>query len=315
MFARYLVSRVASVIGVLFAVSVITYGLIHLTPGDPAETILTQQLEQPPTPQQVEEFRAEQGLDEPVYIQYVHWLGDVLQGDLGVSYYNDRSVSALMIEALPATVELAVAGMLVSLAIALPAGVLSAVYQNTRIDRISQIVALLGVSVPNFWLGFMLILVFSIYLGVLPVSGVGGLDHLILPAIALGTGMAAVVTRLVRTSMLEVMEAEYIDTARSAGLSERIVIWKHTLRNALIPVVTVVGLQFGRVLNGTVVIEIVFDRPGLGALLVEAIFARDYPVVQGVVLLTAVVFVVSNFCVDLLYKRLDPRVTLGEQAQ
>ncbi|ELY95349.1 ABC-type dipeptide/oligopeptide/nickel transport system, permease protein [Natrialba chahannaoensis JCM 10990] len=305
----------ASVIGVLFAVSVITYGLIHLTPGDPAETILTQQLEQPPTPQQVEEFRAEQGLDEPVYIQYVHWLGDVLQGDLGVSYYNDRSVSALMIEALPATVELAVAGMLVSLAIALPAGVLSAVYQNTRIDRISQIVALLGVSVPNFWLGFMLILVFSIYLGVLPVSGVGGLDHLILPAIALGTGMAAVVTRLVRTSMLEVMEAEYIDTARSAGLSERIVIWKHTLRNALIPVVTVVGLQFGRVLNGTVVIEIVFDRPGLGALLVEAIFARDYPVVQGVVLLTAVVFVVSNFCVDLLYKRLDPRVTLGEQAQ
>lgn len=295
----------------LFVVSLITYGLIYLTPGDPAYTILSQQLQEPPTQEEVEAFRVEHGLDDPFHVQYWGWITDVLQGDLGTSYYNDRAVSTMIWEALPATIELALAAIAVSLVIAIPTGIASAVYQDTSIDRFCQVGALLGVSMPNFWLGYLLIILFSLWLGVTPVSGVGGLPYLVLPAITLGTGMAAVVTRLVRTSMLEVLEEEYVDTARSKGLRDRIVICKHALRNALVPVLTIVGLQFGFVLNGSVVIEIVFQRPGLGMLLVDAIFARDYPVVQGVVLLAAVIFVATNLLVDVAYRYLDPRISVG----
>jgi len=307
----YLVYRSLTASVVLFGVSILTFGLTYLTPGDPAKTILRQQTGHPPTQEQVEAFRAEHGLDEPLPIQYIDWLTDVLRGDLGSSYGSGREVTALLASHLPATIELAVAAMVIALAIAVPAGVLSAVHQGEWIDVGSQLAALLGVSLPNFWLGYMLIIVFSLRLGVFPVAGIGGVSYLVLPAIALGTGMAAIITRLVRTSMLDVLDEEYVDAARSKGLRERIVVYKHALRNALIPVVTIVGLQLGFVLNGAVVIEIVFQRPGIGSLLVDAVFARDYPIVQGVVLVIALSFVATNLLVDLTYRYLDPRIKLG----
>ncbi|ELY35880.1 nickel ABC transporter permease [Natronorubrum tibetense] len=308
---HYLVSRLATSLVVLFGVSVVTYGLVFLTPGDPARTILRQQLERQPSQAEVEAFRAEQGLDEPIPIQYLDWLSDALRGDLGTSYYTDTAVTTLILDALPLTLELAAASMVVALALAIPTGVLSAVHRGTSVDYASQLGALVGVSMPNFWLGYLLIMVFALTLGVLPVAGAGSVGQLVLPAITLGTGMAAIVTRLVRTSMLEVLDEEYVDTARSKGLRERIVIYKHALRNALIPVVTIVGLQFGSLLNGAVVVEIVFQRPGLGMLLVDAVFDRNYPIVQGIALFTAVIFVATNLLVDVTYRYLDPRVTLG----
>jgi len=307
----YLLSRAVSTAVVLVGVSILTFLLVHATPGDPARTILRQRLDRDPSPEAVASFRAEQGLDEPIYIHYGTWLTDVLRGDLGESYYTGRSVTDLLISHLPATFELAVASLVIALLIAIPAGVISSVHHGKWVDIGSQLGALLGVSMPNFWLGYLLILVFSVRFGLFPVTGVGGVPHLILPAIALGTGMAAIITRLVRSSMLEVLDREYLDTARAKGLREQIVIYKHALRNALIPVVTVAGLQLGFVLNGAVVIEIVFQRPGLGMLLVDSIYDRDYPIVQGVVLVCAVSFVLTNFLVDLTYEYLDPRIRLG----
>lgn len=307
----YLVYRALTASVVLLGVSALTFLLTYLTPGDPAETILRQQTGHPPSQEQVAAFRTEHGLDEPLPVKYVDWLTGVARGDLGRSYGSGRAVTELLLSHLPPTIELAVASTLVALVIAVPAGVLSAVHQGEWIDVGSQLAALIGVSLPNFWIGYVLIIVFSLHLDVFPVAGTGGLSHLVLPAVALGTGMAAIITRLVRTSMLDVLESEYIDTARSKGLHERIVVYKHALRNALIPVVTVVGLQLGFVLNGAVVIEIVFQRPGLGMLLVDAVFARDYPIVQGVVLVIALSFVATNLLVDLTYHYLDPRIGLG----
>ncbi|WP_049899408.1 nickel ABC transporter permease [Natrinema sp. J7-1] len=307
----YLASRLATSLAVTFGVSVVTYGLIFLTPGDPAEIILSQQLNRQPSAAEIEAFRAEHGLNDPVPVQYLHWLTDVFRGDLGSSYYSDTSVSTLIVEAGPLTLELALAAMLVALAISVPAGVVSAVHRGSPIDYASQLGALLGVSMPNFWLAYLLILLFPLKLGVLPVAGAGSFGHLVLPAITLGTGMAAVVTRLIRSSMLEVLDEAYVDTARAKGLRERIVVYKHALRNALVPVVTILGLQLGTLLNGAGVVEIIFQRPGLGSLLVDAVFERNYPVVQGVTLVTAIVFVATNLLVDLTYRYLDPRVQLG----
>ncbi|WP_306053803.1 nickel ABC transporter permease [Natronococcus wangiae] len=311
---RALTARLGSLSAVLVGVSLITYGFVFLTPGDPAYTILREQRQSPPSASEVAAFRAKHGLDDPFVVQYVSWLADAIRGDLGTSYYQSEPVTSLVLAHLPNTIELALAATAVSLLLAVPTGVISAVHRGTWIDRTSQLVALFGVSMPNFWLGYLLILVCSLRLGLTPVGGAGTLDQLVLPAITLGTGMAAVVTRLVRASMLEVLGAEYVETARSKGVRERLVVYKHALRNALIPVVTIVGLQFGFVLNGAVVVEAVFQRPGLGTLLVDAVFARDYPVVQGVVLVTAVAFVATNQLVDLAYVALDPRVERGDRA-
>jgi peptide/nickel transport system permease protein len=313
---EFVARRVATMLLVLVGVSVLTFSLLFITPGDPAETILRQQMGgQTPSQEAITQFRAEQGLNRPIPIQYVDWVTDVLQGDLRESYYQQTPVSTMIMNRLPATLELAVAGMIVALVVAIPTGIVSAVHKGAAPDYLSQFAALLGVSMPNFWLGYILIILFSLELGLFPVSGVGGFDKLVLPAVTLGTGMAAIVTRLVRSSMLEVLEEGYIDTARSKGLTERIVVYKHALRNALIPVVTIIGLQFGYLLNGAVIVEIVFQRPGLGALLIDAIFARDYPVVQGLVLIIAVIFVVTNFVVDLTYRYIDPRISFeGESA-
>ena len=307
----YLLYRTTTSLVVLVGVSCLTFALTFLTPGDPAETILRQQYGQTPPPDVVDAFRENHGLDEPFVVQYLDWLSNILRGDFGTSYYSDREVISLLAEALPPTVELAVAAMVVALVIAVPAGVLSAVHQGAWIDNLCQFSALAGISMPNFWLGYLLIIVFSLKLSLFPVAGSGGISYLVLPAITLGTGMSAIIMRLVRMSLLEVLEEPYVDMARSKGLNERIVIYKHALRNALIPVVTIVGLQFGFMLNGAVVVEIVFQRPGLGMLLVDAIFVRDYPVVQGAVLVISVLFVVTNALVDFSYQYLDPRIQLG----
>jgi len=307
----YLLYRTATSLVVLGGVSVLTFGLTFLTPGDPARTVLRKQYGQTPSPTVVEAFREKHGLDEPLVVQYVDWLIGVLQGDLGNSYISGRPVVELLAEALPPTLQLSTAALVVALVVAVPAGVLSAVHQGGWIDTLSQLAALIGVSMPNFWLGYLLIILFSLQLSLFPVAGNDGFSHLVLPAVALGTGMTAIITRLVRMSLLEVLDEPYVKTARSKGLSERIVVYKHALRNALIPVVTIVGLQFGFLLSGAVVVEVVFQRPGLGVLLVDAVFARNYPVVQGAVLLMAVLFVLTNALVDLTYQYLDPRIQLG----
>lgn len=307
---KFVLRRLATTVTVLFGVSLITFLLMYLTPGDPAETILRQQMGgRTPSDEAIAQFRVEEGLNDPVPVQFVDWLSDVLTGDLGTSYYSDVTVVELIGRNLWPTIELAIAGIIVALLVAIPTGVISAVHKGGPLDYGSQFAALLGLSMPNFWLGYILMLIFALYLGVLPVSGYGDFNQLILPAITLGTGMAAIITRLLRSSMLEVLDEDYIRTARSKGLRERIVIYKHTLRNALIPVITIVGLQFGYLLNGAVVIEIVFQRPGIGDLLLQAIFDRDYPVIQGVVLLIALFFVLSNFLVDVAYRYIDPRIT------
>lgn len=307
---KYVLRRFATTLVVVFGVSVITFLLMYATPGDPARTILRQQMGgRTPSEEAVQNFRQEQGLDQPLPLQYVDWMGDVLRGDLGSSYFSDTAVTTMILNNLWPTVELALGGMVIALIIAIPAGVISAVHKGTKLDYGSQVGALLGLSMPNFWLGYILMLIFALQLGLVPVSGYGGFDNLILPALTLGTGMAAIITRLLRSSMLEVLDEEYIQTARSKGLSERIVIYKHALRNALIPVITIVGLQFGYLLNGAVVVEIVFQRPGLGDLLLDAIFSRDYPVVQGLTLLVALLFVFSNLMVDIAYRYVDPRIT------
>ncbi|MFC7215085.1 nickel ABC transporter permease [Saliphagus sp. GCM10025334] len=307
---KFVLRRSVTSLFVLFGVSVLTFLMVFFTPGDPAETILRQQMGgRTPPDTAIEQFRIEQGLNDPILVQYGDWVTNILQGNLGQSYHNDASVVQLIFENLWPTFELALAGLFVALVIAVPTGVISAVHKGGRLDYGSQLVALLGLSMPNFWLGYLLMLVFAIQLGVLPTSGYGTADRLVLPAITLGTGMAAIVTRLLRSSMLEVLDEEYIRTARSKGLRERIVVYKHALRNALIPVITIVGLQFGYLLNGAVIIEMVFQRPGLGRLLIDSIFARDYPIVQGLVLVIAMFFVVTNFLVDVTYRYVDPRIS------
>jgi peptide/nickel transport system permease protein len=305
---RFILRRAVSLVFVLFGVSVTTFGMVVFTPGDPAEIVLRERTAQNPSEEAIREFRAEHGLGDPLHVQYLDWMADVLRGDLGQSYYHETPVTTMIIQRFGETAELAVAAILVALVISIPAGVISAVHNGQLPDHASQLGSLLGVSMPNFWLGYLLIVVFSLYLNLFPVSGAGTVQELVLPALTLGSGIAAIITRLLRSSMLDVLEAEYIRTARSKGLRERIVVYKHAFRNALIPVVTIVGLQFGYLLNGAVIVEIAFQRPGLGKLLIEAIFARDYPIVQGLVLVIAVLFVVSNLLVDVAYRYIDPRI-------
>jgi peptide/nickel transport system permease protein len=310
---RYTFRRAVTSVFVLFGVSVVTYLMMYLTPGDPAELVLRAQTVHDQAA--VEQFREQYRLDEPVWIQYGHWLWDVLHGDFGRSYVTNRPVSAMLVDNAPSTAILAVAAMAIALAIAVPAGVVSAVHTGQVPDSVSQLGSLLGVSMPNFWLGYILILVFSIgmpvrSLGVFPVSGAGSLDRLVLPALTLGSGVAAIMTRLLRSAMLEVLEEDYVRTARSKGLAERIVVYKHAFRNALVPVITVAGIQFGYLLNGAVVVEIVFARPGLGKLVIDALFDRDYPVIQAATLVIAAMFVGINFLVDVTYRYIDPRIDL-----
>lgn len=308
---KFLVRRIITMVLVLLGVSFLTYGMMFLAPSEPAKLILKKAYTvENPTQQQIEAFREEHGLNDPFYVQYGRWLWNAIRGDFGEGYFRDAPVATLIWVRAPQTVELAVAAMAVALLVAFPAGIVSALHQGQFPDYLSQVASLLGVSMPNFWLGYLLIIGFSVHLKLFPVAGVGGLDHLVLPAITLGTGMAAILTRLLRASMLDILDEEYIRTARSKGLSERIVVYKHAVRNALIPILTVVGLSLGALLNGTLIVEVVFQRPGLGQLFVNALLNRNFPLVQASVVLTASIFVVVNTVVDITYRYIDPRIEL-----
>jgi peptide/nickel transport system permease protein len=301
-------------------ISAITLGLISLIvftgvraiPGDPARVLAGTDADAAG----LEEIRQKYGLNDPIVVQYLRWVGLALSGDLGESIRTRQSVGAMVLRKLPITVELACLSLLVALAIAIPAGVIAAVRRNTVWDLLASGISLCGVSVPNFWLGIMLILLVSVRLGWLPASGfvpiaedpVGNLQRMLMPSLVLGTGLAAVLMRQTRNAMIEVLSADYIRTARSKGLAGWGVVVRHGLRNGLIPVVTILGLQTGALLGGAVVTEQIFVLPGFGRLIVEAVFTRDYPVVQGVVLITASSYVLVNLLVDLSYSVLNPRI-------
>ena len=301
----YLVRRLAQSLLVLLGVSFVVFFILHLT-GDPALVLL------PPdaTAQDIQEFREKMGFNDPFLVQYGRFLRGALRGDFGRSVRHDEPAFDLVAERLPATLELAGAALLIALALAIPAGIVSAVRRNSLVDYVSTVVALLGQSMPTFWLGIMLILVFSVRLSLLPSSGRGTLEHLILPAITLGLFTTARITRLTRSGMLEVLNQDYIRTARAKGMADPPVVWKHALKNAAIPIVTIVGIELGTLLGGSVITETIFAWPGVGRLSVQAIYNRDYPVVQAAVFLLSTTFVVVNLVVDVLYTYLDPRIRL-----
>ncbi|MFQ5895004.1 MAG: nickel ABC transporter permease [Nitrospinota bacterium] len=307
---RFLLRRALLLLPVLWGVSTTVFLTTHLIPGDPVDLMLGETAR----PAQREELRRALGLDRPVALQYLAFLGGLARGELGRSLYFGRPVSRVLLERLPATAELALASLLIALAISLPLGVAAARRPGSWVDQGSLLAALLGVSMPTFWLGPLLILLFSIGLGWLPVSGRGGLlsSHLVLPALTLGAGMAAILARMTRASLLEVLPREFIAAARAKGLSERRVVFLHGLRNACIPILTILGLQTGALLSGAIITETIFAWPGVGRLTIQAIAARDYPLVQGCVLLIAFAYVGANFVTDLLYGLLDPRIRHGE---
>jgi peptide/nickel transport system permease protein len=303
----FILSRLFSAFLVLLGVSCLVFLLIHLVPGDPVEVMLGEAAQ----PADREALRHALGLDQSLLTQLLHYFNGLLHLDFGVSLQSKRPITELLWERIPATAELAGAALLVAVMIAVPLGVIAAVRKDSPWDYGAMTVSMLGVSIPNFWLGPILILVFSVWLGWLPVSGREQPDSIILPAITLGTALAAVLSRMVRSSLLEVLHEDYIRTARAKGLPESAVIWRHGLRNALLPVVTVLGLQLGVLLGGAVITEMVFSWPGLSELTIASIQRRDYPVVQACVLLISTSYVVVNTLTDLVYGWLDPRVRLG----
>lgn len=306
--SRFILTRLLALVPVLLGTALFVFFVIHLTPGDPARIIVGQT---PVSAAALEQLREELGLNQPLHVRFVSFLGGVLRGDLGSSYFTKRPVTREVLDRLPMTATLMSLSMLLALAIGIPAGVLAATRFGTTVDYAVMAAATFGVSMPGFWVGLMLILLFGVNLGWLPVAGIGGIQYYIMPAIALGTGAAAVLARLTRSSMLQVLGADYIRTARAKGLAARRVILRHALRNAFIPVLTVIGLQVGALLTGSVVVETVFAIPGLGRLLVQGVSGRDYPLVQGIVLMAAALYVTVNFLVDLMYGFINPRIRYG----
>lgn len=302
--ARYLITRLFYTIAVLWLVVSVVFLLIHLVPGDPIQ----QMLGEGATATDLDNLRHTYGLDLPIGRQYLNYWKGVLHLDLGRSLRLDQSVKTIIAQHYPQTMELTVAAMIVALLISIPAGVRSARRRNRWDDRVLSFVSLLGLSFPNFALGPILILFFAIQLALLPVSGSGSVAHLVLPAITLGGSLAAILTRMVRTAMLEELSQDYIRTARAKGLSENVVVYKHALRNALIPVLTVVGLQFGALLAGAIVTETIFSWPGIGRVTIQAINSRDYYLVQGCILTIGLTYVVVNLLTDLMYSLANPRI-------
>jgi len=301
----YIGHKIFATLIVLLGVSVVSFLILELVPGDPVQVMLGQS---GASAAQMTQLRHQLGLDQPIYLQYWRFLSHAVRGDLGTSIVQQQPVVQLIIEQLPATIELTVAGMGVAIVLGITTGVVAAIRPNSLVDSAIMIVATIGVAVPSFWLALLLILAFAVAVHWLPAAGGEGLSHLILPAITLGFGTAAVIARLTRSSMLDVLGQDYIVTARAKGLPQRIVVYRHALKNALIPVITVVGLQFGALLSGAVIIETVFARPGIGRLAVDAILNKDYPLVQGTILVAAAAYVLANLAVDLLYGVVDPRM-------
>ncbi|MED4582299.1 ABC transporter permease [Brevibacillus choshinensis] len=314
--ATYIAKRLFSMIPVLLVVSVVVFLLVHLVPGDPAAVMLGSEA----TPQQLAELQEELGLNKPLLEQFLNWFVHMISGDLGNSLVSDKEVTTLIIERLPATMALILYALLISVVIAIPLGIISAVRHNTRWDYTAMLVALIGVSIPNFWAGLLLIMAFSLHLGWFPSTGYVEITkniwnhfaHLALPAFALGFLQAGIVTRMTRSSMLEVLKQDYIRTIRAKGGTEKVVILKHALKNSMIPIITIIGINFGLLLGGTVVVETIFSIPGIGQLLVQSVFNRDYPVIQGVILCIAVIYVLISLMVDLLYAYFDPKIDYNE---
>ncbi|AWI13890.1 hypothetical protein B4065_1294 [Caldibacillus thermoamylovorans] len=309
---QFIIRRFAQMILLLIGISFIVFMSMHLAPGDPATIIGGPTA----TKSDIEAIREDLGLNKPVLVQYVDYMNGLIHGDLGYSYRTGQSVTEAITTRFPITIKLAVASMIVAIVIGITAGIISARKPNSMLDFASTTFSLIGVSIPNFWLGTMLILLFSVNLQWLPIGGLNspfytteGFKELILPAITLGTSTAAIIARMTRSSMLEVAQADYIRTARAKGVKQRKVVWVHSLRNALIPVLTVAGINFGGLLGGTIITEQVFAINGIGRLMIEGIASRDFPMVQGTVLLVAGIFVFINLIVDLLYAAVDPRIS------
>ena len=309
---RYIVRRLLATIPVVVLVTVMVFLLLHITPGDPVVILLGEEA----SPDAVAALRHSLELDRPLPVQYGTWLWRAAHGNLGGSLRTHDPVTALILERYPATLELSALAMILSLCIAMPLGVVSAVHRNSWLDALVTPLAISGISMPSFWLGILLIWVFSVLLRWFPTVGfvplgvslTGNLHTLTLPVVTLGVALAAIVMRITRASVLQVLQQDYVRTARAKGVGERVVVLRHALRTALIPVVTVLGLQTGALLGGAVIVETIFALPGIGRLIVDSIFARDFPVVQGAVLVLAVSFIAVNLVVDLMYARLDPRV-------
>lgn len=299
-----LLARLSAALVVILGICTLVFLLIHLVPGDPVEAMLGESAQSADR----EALRVALGLDRSVSEQYLNYLGRLIRLDLGESFQDRRPIASILGERVPATLELTAAALSLALVLALPLGVLAARHQGTGLDAGAMGLSLVGVSIPNFWLGPLLILIFSLWLGWTPVSGREGMSSLILPAITLGTGMAAILARMVRGSVLEVLGEDYVRTARAKGLSEGRVLWGHALRNAWLPILTMIGMQLGGLLGGAVITETVFAWPGVGSLLVEAIQSRDYPVVQACVLLVSLSYVLVNTLTDLVYSWIDPRI-------
>jgi len=307
---NYVFKRLLFLIPTLYVVVSLVFLLIHLVPGDPIDVILGERA----MTADRERLRQELKLDRSLWVQHSYFISGLLKGDMGESLYDRKPVTQLIREKFPATFKLALFAMLVALSVGVPLGLVSAIWKDGGVDNGAMFLALFGISIPHFYLGPLLIMVFSIKLGWFPVSGDEGFLSLILPAFTLGTALAAILSRMTRASMLEVMKADYVRTARAKGLGEGKVLIKHAFRSALIPVVTIIGLQFGALLAGTVVTEKIFNWPGIGSLLLGGIERRDYPVVQGCVLTIAFTFIVVNMLTDFLYAYLDPRVQLGKSS-
>ncbi|MCY4592162.1 MAG: ABC transporter permease [Alphaproteobacteria bacterium] len=310
-FWQYLVKRLLHSVPVFIGISLVVFSLIHLIPGDPAIAVLGEQA----TDEEVNALREEWHLNDPLWQQFGIWLLNIVQGDLGRSLHTNQPVSEIIASRLPATAILSGIAIVVSLMIAIPIGIISALKRNSWIDHVARVVAMLGVSIPNFWLGIVFIIIFAVHLGWLPPGGYhfskgfwAGMEGMILPAVALGAAYAAITTRMMRSSMLEVLRQEYIETARAKGLTEPRVIRLHAVKNAIIPTITVIGMQIGYLLSGAVLTETIFFMPGVGRELITALSKRDFPIIQGLILFFATVFVVTSIIVDLSYAFFNPKI-------
>jgi len=301
---QYIARRLFLTIPVVLGVSIIVFAIIRMLPGDPARAMAGPQA----SPQYIESVRARYGLDQPIAVQYVTFMRRAAQGDFGISVFSRRPVITEISERFPRTLLLASISLVIATAVGVPAGIISATKRNSIFDNVSMVVALIGVAAPVFWLALMLQLLFAVHLSWFPSTGIGTPMHLVLPSVTLGAASAGLFARITRSSMLEVLREDYVTTARAKGLTENVVVYKHALKSAMIPVVTVMGLQFGILLGGAVLTETVFAWPGIGRLLVDSILRRDYPVVQATVMMLAFLFVLINLVVDILYAFLDPRI-------
>ena len=312
---RFVLRRVLLMIPTLFGISLLTFGLANATPGDPAFQAAQRSLGRTPTPKEVAFERKQLHLDRPLPIQYVDWVGRALRGDLGVSFASRTPVRQELFRRIPFTLELALPAMGLALLVAVPAGMISALRRNRPIDQVVRLVSLAGACMPSFWLALLLIILFSVRLSLLPVAGRGGLDHLVLPVVTLSTVPMSILARYTRSTMLEALGSDYVVTARAKGSAPWRIVTRHVLRNSLVPLITTAGAQLGFLLAGATVIETIFVWPGVGKLLVDAIAARDYPMIEGFVLYAGVAFVVLNLVVDVLYAAIDPRIVVGHGGQ